>query len=154
MFTNESRLTVNLSKEYLSQIPIPVVDKVAQVPFTILVDYILALSGDLSAIIIDDFVPNTFLITIFEEILDAIIFELVFKKDFLDADIKLSEYILSDFKPITQKLSFEEQRVIIFEAYQMFRRKDSMIRNNLKLMDLRLSEIVMPIKKISYNESA
>lgn len=154
MFTNESRLTVNLSKEYLSQIPIPVADKLAQVPFTILVDYILALSGNLSAVIIDEFVPNSFIVTIFEEILDAITFELVFKKDFLDADIKLSEYVLSDFKPITQKLSFEEQKIIIFDSYQMFRRKDSMIRNNLKLMDLRLSEIVMPIKKISYNESA
>ncbi len=154
MFTNESRLTVNLSKEYLSQILIPVADEQTQKPFIIVVDYILALSGKLSTIAIDDFVPNSFLISIFEEILDAMIFELVFKKDFLEANIHLIEYVKVDFRPITDILSLEEQKEIIFDAYQIFRRKDSMIKNNLKLMDLRLSEIVMPIKKVSYNEPA
>ena len=40
----------------------------------------------------------------------------------------------------------QEQIEIIHNAYQKLREKDNEIRNNLKLMDIKLADIVMPIK--------
>ena len=40
-FTNFSKLTVNLSKEYLSQIPVKIISIEIQLVFSMLVDYIL-----------------------------------------------------------------------------------------------------------------
>ena len=39
-----------------------------------------------------------------------------------------------------------EQIEIIHSAYQTLREKDNEIRNNLKLMDIKLADIVLPIK--------
>ena len=43
-------------------------------------------------------------------------------------------------------LPHEEKIEIIRAAYQTLRQKDGEIRNNLKLMDIRLADLIMPIK--------
>lgn len=148
-FTNESRLTVNLSKEYLSQIPIPIVNESTQNAFVIIVDYILALRGELSKIVVDEYVPNSFLVDLFEEIIDAMVFELYFKKDFIEANIAFVKNVPTEFTPLDSSVDYESQVKTIFDSYQNFRKKDSTLRGNLKLMDLRLHDIVMPIKSLN-----
>ncbi len=146
-FTNESKLTVNLSKEYLSQIPIPIVDKDIQEPFVIIVDYILVLHESLDPKPLDEYVPNSYLISLFEDILDAMTFELFFKNDFLDVGVEFIEIVRKDFKSINNSDSIAQQKTIL-EVYQKLRQKDNAIRNSLKLMDIRLTNLVMPIKNI------
>ncbi|MDT8415729.1 MAG: hypothetical protein RQ735_10175, partial [Flavobacteriaceae bacterium] len=82
---------------------------------------------------------------LFEEVIDAMVMELYFKEDFEKAGIEFIKYAERDFERIEGK-SEKEQIEIIHRAYQKLREKDNEIRNNLKLMDIKLADIVMPIK--------
>ena len=66
-------------------------------------------------------------------------------KEFTDVGMHFIKYAEQDFMSIEGKTE-EEQQEIIHTAYQKLREKDNEIRNNLKLIDTRLSDIVMPIK--------
>jgi len=147
-FTNESKLTVNLSKEYLSQIPIAVCSLREQEPFIRVVDYILFIYQWGIDKAINEYVPNKHLINQFEEILDAMVFELYFDTEFSEAGVHFIEHVHKEFKSINE-LKADKAIEIIHAVYQNLRQKDSVIRNNLKLMDIRLSELIMPIKMIN-----
>lgn len=92
-------------------------------------------------------VPNAHIAQLFEEIIDAMVMELYFKEDFEQVGIEFIKYVVRDFKPIEDKTEIE-QIEIIRSIYQKLREKDNEIRNNLKLMDIKLAHIVMPIKSI------
>lgn len=111
--------------------------------FEILVDYIIAVLQ--VEILINSHVPNSHIAKLFEEVIDAMIMELYFKEDFEKAGIEFIKYAERDFESIEGKPE-PEQIEIIHRAYQKLREKDNEIRNNLKLMDIKLADIVMPIK--------
>ena len=111
--------------------------------FEILVDYIIAVLQ--VEILINSHVPNSHIAQLFEEVIDAMIMELYFKEDFEKAGIEFIKYAERDFESIEGKPE-PEQIEIIHRAYQKLREKDNEIRNNLKLMDIKLADIVMPIK--------
>ncbi len=71
--------------------------------------------------------------------------ELYFEEDFKKAGIDFIKYAERDFESIEGKPE-AEQIEIIHRAYQKLREKDNEISNNLKLMDIKLPDIVMPIK--------
>jgi adenine-specific DNA-methyltransferase len=143
-FTNDSRLTVNLSKEYLSQIPLVKTPIEIQRTFALVADYITAVH--LIETPINEFIGNEQLIRQFEDIADAITFELYFKPDFEKAELSIARHIPEYFFSVT--LSNPEQAAPIIEkTHQLLRDKENPIRNALKLMDIRLSELIMPIKK-------
>lgn len=73
------------------------------------------------------------------------VLELYFKEDFEKSGIVLIQYAERDFASIEGKKD-EEQIQIILAAYQKLREKDNEIRNNLKLMDNKLTDIAMPMK--------
>ena len=113
--------------------------------FKILIDkiiFILTFSKDKQ---INPHVPNSHIAQLFEEVIDAMVMELYFKEDFEKVGIEFIKYAERDFESIEGK---EEsiQIEIIHNAYQKLREKDNEIRNNLKLMDIKLADIVMPIK--------
>lgn len=113
--------------------------------FNILIDkiiFILTFSKDKQ---INPHVPNSHIAQLFEEVIDAMVMELYFKEDFEKVGIEFIKYAERDFESIEGK---EEsiQIEIIHNAYQKLREKDNEIRNNLKLMDIKLADIVMPIK--------
>jgi hypothetical protein len=90
-------------------------------------------------------VPNSHIAQLFEEVIDAMVMGLYFKEDFAKAGIEFIKYAERDFESIEGKPE-TEQIEIIHRAYQKLREKDNQIRNNLKLMDIKLADIVMPIK--------
>lgn len=94
---------------------------------------------------INEYVPNSHIVQLFEEVIDALVYELYFEEDFRNAEIAFMNYAERDFKSIEGK-SKEEAINIIHAAYQKLREKDNEIRQNLKLMDTRLGELIMPIK--------
>jgi len=94
---------------------------------------------------IDNYAPNTHIAQLFEEVIDAMVMELYFKEDFEKEGVEFIKYAERDFESIDGKPE-KEQIEIIHSAYQKLREKDNEIRNNLKLMDIKLADIVMPIK--------
>ena len=113
--------------------------------FISVVDYLLLLNN--ITFQINEFVPNSHIIETFEEVIDAMVMELYFKEDFEREGIEFIKFAERDFKSI-EGLEESEQIKIIHEAYQKLREKENEIRNNLKLMDTRLNDIVMPIKTV------
>lgn len=104
--------------------------------------FVLTLSEEIK---INPHVPNSHIAQLFEEVIDAMVMELYFKEDFEKAGIAFIKYAERDFESIEGK-SEKEQIEIIHRVYQKLREKDNEIRNNLKLMDIKLADIVMPIK--------
>jgi len=113
--------------------------------FEILVDYIIFLNRLNPNQPINDYVPNSHLIQQFEEIIDAMVYELYFEEDFKKADIEFIKYVERDF-PSIDGLKSEKVKQVIHESYQRLRQKENELRNNLKLMDIRLRDLIMPIK--------
>ncbi|MCB9262110.1 MAG: Eco57I restriction-modification methylase domain-containing protein [Flavobacteriales bacterium] len=111
--------------------------------FEALVDYILLAYSTKKSI--NEHVPNSHLIQLFEEVIDALVYELYFDEDFKKAGIDFMKYAQRDFKSIEGK-DEKEAIAIIEKAYQTLREKDNEIRNNLKLMDIKLADLIMPIK--------
>ena len=130
-----------VDKEPLLEIPIYKPEDTS--PFETLVDYIICSLRD--DITISSQVPNPHIAQLFEEVIDAMVMELYFKEDFENAGIEFIKYAERDFELIEGKTE-AEQIEIIGKAYQKLREKDNEIRNNLKLMDIKLADIVMPIK--------
>ncbi len=145
-FTNDSRLTVNLSKEYLSQIPIAKANSKRQRPIVSVAEYLLAINEITEAV--NEYVPNKHISSQFEEIMDALVFELYFSEDFEQAGIQFYTHVEKLFQPLKNADELEKSK-LIHDCYQKIRSKENEIRNNLKLMDIRLAELVMPIKTIS-----
>ena len=73
------------------------------------------------------------------------VMELYFEEDFVNAGIEFIKYAERDFKSIEHVNTEKEKIEVIHEAYQKLRQKDNEIRNNLKLMDIKLADIVKPI---------
>lgn len=94
---------------------------------------------------INPHVSNSHIAQLFEEVLDAMVMELYFKEDFEKTGVEFIKYAERDFESIEGKEE-SSQIEIIHNVYQKLRKKDNEIRNNLKLMDIKLAEIVMPIK--------
>ena len=94
---------------------------------------------------INEYVPNNHIVQLFEEVIDALLYELYFEEDFKKANIDFTKYAERDFKSI-EGLSKDEKIKIINKVYQKLTEKDNEIRQNLKLMDTRLGDLIMPIK--------
>ena len=124
---------------------IPIFNPESTEIFSILVDYIIQVKR-LEKEQINSHVPNSHLAEQFEEIIDAMVMELYFKQDFKNVGIEFIKYVERDFKPIEHLKNHDEKIKVIHETYQKLRQKDNEIRNNLKLMDIKLADIVMPIK--------
>ena len=131
-------------KAFLQNLPIPIPKEIIKSMFEIIVDYIVFIYSQVDSINIH--VPNSHLIQLFEEVIDAMVMELYFVKDFQNAGIEFMKYAKRDFKSLEQLKTEEEKIEVIHQAYQTLRQKDNEIRNNLKLMDIKLADIVMPIK--------
>jgi len=115
--------------------------------FSVLVDYIIAIKQQEDNQI-NPHVPNSHITQLFEEVIDAMVMELYFEEDFKNAGIEFIKYAVRDFKSIEHVETEEEKIEVIHEVYQKLRQKDNEIRNNLKLMDIKLADIVMPIKTV------
>ncbi len=105
-------------------------------------DYILLLNRFENQI--NDFVPNSHIAELFEEIIDALVFELYFPEDLQKYGLKFNEFAERDFVSVENKTE-SEQETIIHDIYQKLRDKNNEIRNNLKAMKIELRDLIMPI---------
>lgn len=112
----------------------------------ILVSYIIFINNHKKSHQINNFAPNTHLAQLFEEVIDALVYELYFQEAFKKAGIEFFKYVKRDFNDIEGK-SLTVTIQTINDAYQKLIEKTNEIRQNLKLMDTRLGELIMPIKR-------
>lgn len=129
---------------FVEKLPIPNISLNIQNIFDVIVDYIIWLTSP-SKKFINPHVSNLHIAQLFEEVIDAIVMELYFEEDFKKAGIEFIQYVEKYFESIKGK-SEPDQIAIIHNAYQKLREKDNEIRNNLKLLDIKLADIVGPIK--------
>lgn len=133
---------VDIGVEKLRTFPVAHTSK--ELVFDNIVDNLLVLNKYSDDIKLNEFVPNKHIAETFEEVIDAMVFELYFPEEFEKAGIRFIEYAERDFKSIEGK-SPEEQKEIIHNSYQKLREKDNEIRNNLKEMKIELRDLLMPI---------
>lgn len=138
---------IDLKGIQIENFPIPIVTAKQQQPIVSLVDYILRLYKVGENNRINEYVPNSHIIQLFEEVIDALVYELYFNEDFENAGISFMQYAERDFKDITGN-SDNEAIEIIQSVYQKLRDNNNGIRNNLKIMDIKLANLIMPIKSI------
>jgi hypothetical protein len=136
---------LNINPDILKNTPLPTFSNYDIISFQKITSFIINLLNLKSDITINTHVPNSHIAQLFEEVIDAMVMELYFKEDFEKAGIAFIKYAERDFESIEGKTE-QEQIEIIHRAYQMLQEKDNEIRNNLKLMDIKLADIVMPIK--------
>lgn len=92
-------------------------------------------------------IPNTHISEAFEEVIDALVFELYFPEEFAEKGIEIEKYAQEIFNPI-EGLSEEEQIKAIQETYETLREKDNPLRNQIKLMKIELKELLLPILSV------
>lgn len=141
----EGRAFAQVKTTYIKKLPLIIKSNLSQKPFICLADYCRILTEIDKKKPINDFVPNSHIAQLFEEVIDALVYELYFEEDFRKAGIEFMKYAQRDFKSIEGK-GEKEKIEIIHKAYQTLREKNNEIRQNLKLMDTRLADLIMPIK--------
>lgn len=147
VFFDNKETFPKIKKDPIESLPIVPATDIQQNIIVNIVDYILYLKHIGEYKPINDYVANSYIIQLFEEVIDAMVMELYFQEDFDKASIDFFQYAERDFEDIEGKSEIEKTK-IIHKVYQKLREKDNEIRNNLKLMDIKLADIVMPIKTI------
>lgn len=132
-----------MQKVFFEKIPVLLTNRTKG--FETLVDYIQLLSVNYSEDNSNQYVPNSQLINQFEELIDAMFFELYFEEEFEKEGIEFISYVEKDFIGL-DNLEKTESLKTIHDCYQNLREKDNEIRQNLKLMDTVLGDFIMPIK--------
>ena len=122
--------------------PIPQISLKSQQVFEIIVELILFLKTDKYKI--SEIVTNVYIAEYFEQIIDAMVFELYFPDDFKKVKIEFFRYAENCFEPIEGKTN-EEKIIIIQNVYNILSSQNNKIRNNLKLMIIRLGKLLSPI---------
>jgi hypothetical protein len=104
---------------------------------------------------INEYVSNEHIVKSFEEVLDAMVYELYFKEEFESkliqfekekGHIKFIEYAKEDYASI-EGLDEVEAIEVIGESYKRLKEPYNRIRNNLILIDIHFKEFIKPIKE-------
>lgn len=112
-------------------------------PFEILVDYLIFLNEKQNKN------ETTFKnqISSFQEIVDAMVFELYFSNEFKQRNIVITKNVEVIFKSIEDQTEVEKSQIVA-ESYQKYREKNNELRNQIKLMKIELNDLLLPILSI------
>lgn len=112
------------TKQYVEQIPIPVISNKEQLPYEKLVDYVILAKSK-----VDDIVFR-----FFESLLDGIVFELYFPEEIKSAGKEILKH-LGDLKPITDEMSEEEKLAIIQSEFERLYDPNHPVRFAIETLD-------------------
>ena len=120
-----------LDKEPLVAIPIAVPSKEVQEKIAMLVDYIIWLKANPKNPI-NDYVENEYIAEVIEDIIDAMVYEFYFDREFTAIGLSINAFVniqdnVSDF-------------------YRYIKSEDNTLLNQLKLMRVELKNLLMPIQ--------
>ena len=145
-FIKQTSTNTNITAKVLNSIPIIVPSAKMKEAIIRIVDYILIIKSLSSDVIIDQYVDNDVIARQFENIIDALVYELYFSNDFIQANISFVDSVLRDF----QIISANNENIvhIIKDTFTKFRSIDNDIRNNLKYMSIKMESLLAPIINI------
>lgn len=109
-----------------------------------LASFLMKLNDKNLSIQIEEFIPNKHISEAFEEVIDALVFELYFPEDFAEKGIEIEKYAQDIFKSI-EDIKEDEQIKAIQAAYETLREKKNPLRNQILLMQIELKELLNPI---------
>ena len=96
--------------------------------------------------IIDQYIDNDVMVRQFENVIDALVYELYFSDEFKQAEISFIDSVLRDFHLISNNT--ENVIYFILDTFNKLRSIDNDIRNNLKYMSIKLESLLAPIINI------
>lgn len=131
--------------DYINPFPLPTpsdIQKQIVVDFVELVLYLKQLDSNNQ---IEQSVPNDHICHEFEEVIDALVFELYFPEEFKNKDLAIS-------MPATELDihigGLDDKAKKIKAIYQNLRRKENPLRNQMKLMKIELKDLLLPILSV------
>jgi len=139
---------------YLNPFPLPKIENIEDTkPFETLVEYIMLLKTLDKPI--NEYVTNEHIAKSFEEVIDAMVYELYFKEEFErkliqfekeKGHIKFIAYAKEDYAPID---GLDEAQAIetIQQSYQTLKEPYHKIRTNLILLDIEFPDLIRPIQE-------
>ena len=145
-FIKQTSTNTNITSKVLNSIPIAVPSAKMQEAIVRVVDYIMQIKSLSSDIVIDQYVDNEVMARQFENVIDALVYELYFSNEFKQANISFVDSVLRDFQIIN--VNTENVIHVILDTFTKLRNMDNDIRNNLKYMSIKLESLLAPIINI------
>ena len=145
-FIKQTSTNTNITAKVLNSIPIAVPSAKMQEAIVRVVDYIMQIKSLSSDIVIDQYVDNEVMARQFENVIDALVYELYFSNEFKQANISFVDSVLRDFQIIS--VNTENVVQVILDTFTKLRNMDNDIRNNLKYMSIKLESLLAPIINI------
>ena len=133
--------------DYIKPFPVPkdIPQKIEEAIVRV-VDYIILIKSLPSNTVIDQYIDNEVIARQFENIIDALVYELYFSDEFKQANISFVDSVLRDFQIIS--VNTENVVHVILDTFTKLRNMDNDIRNNLKYMSIKLESLLAPIINI------
>lgn len=133
--------------DYIKPFPVPkyIPQKIEEAIVRV-VDYIILIKSLPSNTVIDQYIDNEVIARQFENIIDALVYELYFSDEFKQAKISFVDSVLRDFQIIS--VNTENVVQVILDTFTKLRNMDNDIRNNLKYMSIKLESLLAPIINI------
>ena len=145
-FIKQTSTNTNITAKVLNSIPIAIPSAKMQEAIVRVVDYIMQIKSLSSDIVIDQYIDNEVIARQFENIIDALVYELYFSDEFKQANISFVDSVLRDFQIISVNTDNVVQ--VILDTFTKLRNMDNDIRNNLKYMSIKLESLLAPIINI------
>ena len=145
-FIKQTSTNTNITAKVLNSIPIAIPSAKMQEAIVRVVDYIMQIKSLSSDIVIDQYVDNEVMARQFENVIDALVYELYFSDEFKQANISFVDSVLRDFQIIS--VNTENVVHVILDTFTKLRNMDNDIRNNLKYMSIKLESLLAPIINI------
>src|SRR5690606_34168745 len=121
----------------------PIIDENIKPLFELLVDIIQTVKRK----VLLDFKEYNIIYNFLDELIEALVSEIYFVQDFKEKNIEIAKHTKELFKPL-EGLTEEDQLATIEEVYNKYREKSNPLRNQIKLMKIELSELLLPILSV------
>jgi len=132
------------TKQYVEQIPIPEITDKKQIPFIILIDYLLYANDKENKPIISH-TSNLRLASHLEEVLNMMVYELYFEKHMKSEGIDVLQFISP--KPIADLRSPRGKEEVIQDFYLWYQKPENPVRQRMLLVETRSKDMIAIINK-------
>ena len=135
-------IDVNIKPEQIRKTPVKELTESNQIPFVILVDYLLHLHNkENPAILLHT--ENSRIASHLEDILNMMVYELYFEEHMKEVDLDVLQFVTPVIENL-QNLPIEQQ---IKELYEWYQKPENAVRQRMMLIDTRSPDILAVIHK-------
>lgn len=139
---------VKLDYNKMVTVPIKPVDKLTDLKFEVIADYLTFLNKTIKPQV-NDFADNLSIAPFFEDIANMMVYELYFTKHMQELEIDVLQFVDTDkyFKPIdtSETANKEANAKIIGDCYKWLQGQDNPIRNRILLSNIKSPDIIKRI---------